>query len=159
MPRRNITRKNAARDSHGGFRETRADLTRGDVDVPHRPDYRGRDQTRTGEHARYHGRTEQNYSQRICDAVKRPAYHSDEAGEHPVERVEKEQQHEDEHDDLQERKAAPLGTKKPRYLADAPEASEDDHVDEPAKALLKPRTKLPDQVFHTQVPSFVFPNH
>ena len=159
MPRRNITRKNAALYNDEGSRKARADLTRGDVDVPHRPDCRGRDQARTGEHAGYHGRTEQNYSERICDPVERPSYHSDEAAEHPVERVEKEQQQENEHDDLQERKAAPLGTKKTRDLAYAPKASEDDHVDEPAKSLLKPRTKLPDQVFHTQIPSFVFPNH
>jgi len=57
------------------------------------------------------------------------------------------------------RNAAHLRTKKPRDLADAPEASEYNHVDEPAKSLFKPCTKLPDQVLHTQVPSFVLPSH
>src|SRR5262245_31125423 len=47
--------------------------------------------------------------------------------------------------------------KKSRDLADAPEASEHNHVDEPAKSLFKPCTKLPDKALHAQVLWFVLP--
>ena len=52
-----------------------------------------------------------------------------------------------------------MRTKNPRDLADAPEASEYNHVDEPAKSLFKPYAKLPDQVLHTKAPLFVLPSH
>jgi hypothetical protein len=41
-----------------------------------------------------------------------------------------------------------LRTDETRNLADAPEASEHNHVDEPAKSLFKPCTKFLDQVLH-----------
>jgi hypothetical protein len=52
-----------------------------------------------------------------------------------------------------------LCTEKTRNLADAPEAPEYNHIDEPAKALFKPCTKFLDQVLHAQVASFVPPTN
>src|SRR5262249_48705483 len=49
-------------------------------------------------------------------------------------------------------------TQEPRDLADAPKAFEHDHVDEPAKSLLKLCPKRLDQVFHGQALGRLFPS-
>src|SRR5579883_1631812 len=124
---------------------------RGQVDVAHRPDDHGRHEPCTGEHARHDGRGQQNRSQRIRDPVECPSNHADEAGEEQIERIEEDQEHDDKHDDLQDRSASQVRAEKPRYLADAPQAPEHEHVDEPTETLLEPRTELPDQVLHPQL--------
>src|SRR5262245_41338308 len=65
----------------------------GQVDIAHHPDCHSRNETRTDEHSRYYGRAKQNYSQRIRNSIQCPSYHADEATEHPIERIQEEQEH------------------------------------------------------------------
>src|SRR5215472_13171302 len=65
----------------------------GQVDIAHHPDCHSRNESRTNEHSRYYGRAKQNYSQRIRNSIQCPSYHADETTEHPIERIQEEQEH------------------------------------------------------------------